>query len=105
MTRPLTSKQLEIVVVDRTYRVNCEEEQRPLLQEAALELDRRMREVRAHSDGVGPERAAVMVALNALYEALEQKAASSWDVGEVKRRVKAVEDHLDRCFFEQDSLF
>lgn len=99
------SNALEIVVFDRSYRVGCEEGQRTLLREAAQELDRRMREVRAQGDGVGPERAAVMVALNAMYEMLEQKAASSWDVSEVRRRVKLVEERLDRCFFEQESLF
>jgi cell division protein ZapA len=103
MTRPVT-KALEIVIYDRTYRDACEEGQHLLLQEAALELDRRMREARSHAE-VGPERAAVMVALNAVYEMMEQKAASSWDVGEVKHRIRAVEDQLDRCFFEQVNLF
>ena len=98
-------KPMEIVIYDRAYRVGCEEGQQSLLREAAQELDRRMREVRGQGDGVGPERAAVMVALNAIYEMLEQKAASSWDVSEVRRRVRAVEERLDRCFFEQERLF
>ncbi|WP_297496728.1 cell division protein ZapA [Ferrovum sp.] len=103
MTRSAT-KALEIVIYDRTYRVACEEDQHSLLREAAQELDRRMREARSHAE-VGPERAAVMVALNAIYEMMEQKIASSWDVGEVKHRIKAVEEQLDRCFFEQVNLF
>lgn len=104
MTKP-AAKALEIVIYDRTYRVACDEGRQGLLREAAQELDRRMREVRAHGDGVGPERAAVMVALNTMYEMLEQKAASSWDVSEVKKRIKVAEERLDRCFFEQESLF
>ncbi|MDA8416996.1 MAG: cell division protein ZapA [Betaproteobacteria bacterium] len=99
------AKVLEIVVCDRVYRVGCSDDQFLLLREAALELDRRMREVRVQGEGVGPERAAVMVALNAVYEMLEQKAVSNWDVSEVRKRVTMVEERLDRCFFEQDSLF
>jgi len=96
---------VEIAILDRSYKVSCNPEHQALLQEAAQELDRRMREVRGHADGVGPERAAVMAGLNAVYEMLEQKAASSWDVGDVKRRIKSLEERLDRCFFEQESLF
>ncbi len=97
--------QVEFAILDRHYKVSCLPEQQGLLLEAAKELDRRMREVRGQGEGVGPERAAVMVGLNAVFEMLEQKAASSWDVTDVKRRVKEVEDRLDRCFFEQESLF
>ncbi len=103
MTAP--AKFLEITILDRTYRVSCQPDQQALLQEAAQELDRRMREVRTQSEGVGPERAAIMVGLNATYDMLEQKSASSWDIGEVRRRIKSLEERLDRCFFEQDSLF
>ncbi|MHB8354192.1 MAG: cell division protein ZapA [Burkholderiales bacterium] len=96
---------VEISILDRSYKVSCSPEHLVLLREAAQELDRRMREVRGHAEGVGPERAAVMAGLNAVYEMLEQKAASSWDVGDVKRRMKGLEERLDRCFFEQESLF
>jgi cell division protein ZapA len=99
------SVMVEISILGRAYKVSCNPEHQALLQEAAQELDRRMREVRGHAEGVGPERAAVMAGLNAVYEMLEQKAASSWDVGDVKRRIKALEERLDRCFFEQESLF
>ena len=96
---------LEFSIMDRPYKVSCAPEHKSLLLEAAQELDRRMREVRSHSEGIGPERAAVMAGLNAVYEMLEQKAASSWDVVDVKRRIKDLEERLDRCFFEQESLF
>ncbi len=99
------SVQVEISILDRVYKVACAPEHKELLQEAAQELDRRMREVRSQSEGIGPERAAVMAGLNAVYEMLEQKAASSWDVADVKRRIKDMEERLDRCFFEQESLF
>ncbi len=96
---------VEFAILDRHYKVSCLSEQQGLLLEAARELDRRMREVRGQGEGVGPEKAAVMVGLNAVFEMLEQKAASGWDVTDVKRRIKGVEDRLDRCFFEQESLF
>ncbi|MDE1982659.1 MAG: cell division protein ZapA [Betaproteobacteria bacterium] len=99
------SVQVDISILDRSYKVSCAPEHKSLLQEAAQELDRRMREVRSHSDGIGPERAAVMAGLNAVYEMLEQKSASSWDVADVKRRIKDLEERLDRCFFEQETLF
>ncbi len=104
MTPPETM-QVEISILDRAYKVSCAPEHRDLLQEAAQEFDRRMRDVRSRSSGVGPERAAVMAGLNATYEMLEQKAASTWDVTDVKHKIKELEAQLDRCFFEQESLF
>lgn len=96
---------VEISILDRTYRMSCPPDQQSLLQEAARDLDRRMREVRGQADGVGPERAAVMVGLAAIYEMMEHKASSSWDVDDVKRKIKTMEERLDRCFFDQENLF
>ncbi len=104
MAKP-QSVQVEISILDRSYKVTCDPEHQPLLQEAAKDLDRRMRDARANSEGVGPERAAVMAGLNAVYEMLEQKASSKWDINDVKRRIKGLEERLDRCFVDQESLF
>ncbi len=58
---------VEFSVLGRTYKVACPPDQQALLQEAAVALDQRMNAIRAQTDGVGPERAAVMVGLNAMY--------------------------------------
>jgi cell division protein ZapA len=96
---------LEISILGRSYKVACAPDQQMLLQEAAIELDQRMRDARNQGEGVGPERAAVMAGLNAVYDMLEQKAASTWDVSDIKRKIKSLEDRLDRCFYEQEDLF
>jgi cell division protein ZapA len=96
---------MELTVLDRTYRISASPDKQALLQEAAQDLDRRMREVKGQADGVGPERAAVLAGLSAVYEIMEHKASSSWDVDDIKRKIKTMEQRLDRCFFDQENLF
>jgi hypothetical protein len=45
------------------------------------------------------------VGLQAMFDLLEQKAVCSVDVSEVQVRVGQLDKRLDRCFFEQESLF
>jgi cell division protein ZapA len=96
---------MELTVLDRNYRISAAPDKQALLQEAAQDLDRRMREVKSQADGVGPERAAVLAGLGAVYEMMEYKSASSWDVDDIKRKIKDMEKRLDRCFFDQENLF
>jgi cell division protein ZapA len=99
------STSVDLSLLDKSYRLSCEPGQAPLLRQAAEELDRRLREMRNAHAGLGAEKAAMMVGLQAMFELLEQKAMSSVDVSEVQLRVGQLDKRLDRCFFEQESLF
>lgn len=99
------STSVELNLLDRPYRLSCEPGQAPLLRQAGEELDRRLREMRHAHAGLGSEKATMMVALQALFELLEQKAVSTVDLSEVQGRIQQLDKRLDRCFFEQESLF
>jgi cell division protein ZapA len=100
-----SSTSVELNLLDRPYRLSCEPGQAPLLRQAGAELDRRLREIRDAHAGLGNEKAAMMVGLQAMFELLEQKAVSSVDLSEVQGRIQHLDKRLDRCFFEQESLF
>lgn len=99
------STSVELTLLDKPYRLSCEPGQAPLLRQAGEELDQRLRTVRDSHGGLGAEKATIMVALQAIFELLEQKAVSSVDVSEVQVRIGQLDKRLDRCFFEQESLF
>ncbi|KXW55871.1 cell division protein ZapA [Ferrovum sp. PN-J185] len=96
---------VEFTLFDRSYRLACEADQKLLLEQAATEFIRRVQEIKESHSGMGPESAAVMAGINCMFELLEQQAVSSWDVTEVKQKIKSLETQLERCFYEQDNLF
>lgn len=103
MTDETTS--VEIQVLGHNYTVACPSGQQGKLIEAAQLLDERMRAVQASGKIIGADKIAMMAALNIAYDYLFAPSSKGFDTQEAKRRMKEIEQRLDRCFFEQDSLF
>ena len=99
------ARQVDITLLGRDYRVACPSGEEGKLLEAALLLDGRMREIQGAGKLLGAEKIAIMAALNIAHDFLFSSDSKSFDMLEAKRRIKEIEQRLDGCFFEQDSLF
>jgi cell division protein ZapA len=99
------SRQVEITLLGREYRVSCPPGQEGKLLEAAMLLDARMREVQEGGKLLGAEKIAITAALNIAHDFLFSSQSKGYDLHEAKRRIREIDQRLDRCFFEQDSLF
>ncbi|MFT5082303.1 MAG: cell division protein ZapA [Lentisphaeria bacterium] len=55
-------------ILDKDYQVACPPDEKPALNRAALELDKRMRAIRSSGAIMGLERIAIMSALNLCHE-------------------------------------
>ncbi|MDE3009801.1 MAG: cell division protein ZapA [Pseudomonadota bacterium] len=99
------ARQVEITLLGREYRVACPAGQEGKLLEAALLLDSRMREVAEAGKLLGAEKIAITAALNIAHDFLFSDQSKSYDSHEARRRIREIDQRLDRCFFEQDSLF
>lgn len=99
------ARQVEITLLGREYRVACPAGQEGKLLEAALLLDSRMREVAEGGKLLGSEKIAITAALNIAHDFLFSDQSKSYDSHEARRRIREIDQRLDRCFFEQDSLF
>ena len=99
------SQQVDITLLGHDYQVACPSGQEGKLMEAAQLLDARMREIQLAGKLIGSEKIAIMSALNLAYDVLFSPASKSFDLQDAKRRIAAMEQQLDSCFFEQDSLF
>jgi len=99
------SQQVDITLLGHDYQVSCPSGQEGKLIEAAQLLDARMREIQLAGKLIGSEKIAIMSALNLAYDVLFSPASKSFDLQDAKRRIAAMEQQLDSCFFEQDSLF
>ncbi len=100
-----TVRQVDITLLGKEYRVACPAGQEGKLMEAALLLDARMREIQILGKLLGQEKIAIMAALNISHDFLFAEGSKGYDLHEARRRMKAIEQKLDGCFYEQDSLF
>jgi len=99
------AKTIDVELLGRTYRVACKDGEREALMQAVAYLDGKMNEIKAAGKVSGGERIAVMAALNVAHELLSTKLGGGYDVGQVKRRIAALESKLDSALAQQEKLF
>lgn len=75
MSKPAANAVI-VRILDREYQVACPPEERNALQDAAKQLDQRMRDIRSSGHVIGLERIAVMAALNLSHELLQARQES-----------------------------
>jgi cell division protein ZapA len=96
---------LDVNILGRTYKVACHEDERGELQQAVAYLDHKMAQIRLPAKVAGgTERIAVMAALNIAHEFLSAKAPG-FDIGDLKRRIEAMEATLAQALAPNDKLF
>ncbi len=98
-------KTIEVTLLGRSYHVACEDGERDALLQAVAYLDRRMTDIKQGGKVAGTERIAVMAALNIAHELLSTRLGNGLDVGQVKRRIAAIEATLDDALAKQEKLF
>ena len=84
-------------ILDKDYQVACPPDERRALDDAATELDARMRAIRASGNIIGVERIAIMAALNLCHELQELKSnniSSSSNQAELERIAAKLESAL-----------
>ena len=99
------AKTVDVELLGRTYRVACKDGERESLMQAVAYLDGKMNEIKVAGKVTGGERIAVMAALNIAHELLSTKLGDGYDVGQVKRRIAALESKLDAALAQQEKLF
>ncbi|MSQ63217.1 MAG: cell division protein ZapA [Betaproteobacteria bacterium] len=99
------AKTIEISILGRSYKIACKEGERETLLEASAYLDGKMSEIKNAGKVSGPDRIAVMAALNIAHEFLSTKLGNGFDIGQAKRRISLIEAKLDEVLAQQDKLF
>jgi len=96
---------LDVVILDREFRVACPEEERAELLDAVTYLDKNMREIRDAGKITSIERIAIMAALNITHELLTTRLGSGFDMSDFKRRMESMQAAIDTVLADQDELF
>lgn len=93
----MSSDTVFVKILDKEYQVACPNEEREALQQAADDLDERMRSIRAGGTVIGLERIAVMAALNLSHELLQaQPEPQTCDEELLRRLSERVDQALDK---------
>lgn len=119
---------LDVNILGRDYRIACKESERAELTQAVSFLDQRMREIRDQGKVSGPDRIAVMAALNIAHDLLREKsrharsnaarddataapahagtaATTAIDGASAQRRIRDMGTAIDSLLASQEKLF
>lgn len=69
----MSTDTVTVKILSNEYQIACPASERDALQQAAINLDERMRDIRASGSIIGLERIAILAALNLSHELLQAK--------------------------------
>ena len=98
-------KNIDVVILDRKYRVACPDDERENLMASVAYLDQKMREIKDAGKIAGADRIAVMAALNIAHELLSARTGAGFDIAEYKRRMVSMNALIDEGLATQEKLF
>jgi len=101
----MASESLILTIFDREYRIACAPEERADLIACARYVDARMSDIRDAGKVMGADRVAVMAALQIAQELFSAKAGGGASLGEVKRRIRQLNEIADDVLATQEKLF
>ena len=94
---------VKVSIMGREFSVACDEDQQAALTEAAMHLDRKMREIQKSGKIIGIERCAIMAALNITHELLDEQKRNEEFTG-LGGRLRALQEKIDLAMQEQKQL-
>lgn len=69
----MSTQPIEVIIFDKSYRIESPVNEQETLKQAAKYLDEKMKEIRQSARGLEGERVAVLAALNICHELFENK--------------------------------
>ena len=91
-------------IMDREFRVNCDQSEQQNLVDSATSLDQRMREIRETGRVIGVDRIAIMAALNLASELLSTEGNSGEMVDSVNDAIERMQGKIEASLNETDEL-
>jgi cell division protein ZapA len=101
----MPQESLTLTIFDRDYRIACSPEERADLVACARYVDAKMNDIRDAGKVMGTDRVAVMAALQIAQELFSAKAGGGASLGEIKRRVRQLNEVADEMLATQEKLF
>ena len=101
----MPQESLTLTIFGRDYRIACSPEERADLVACARYVDAKMNDIRDTGKVMGADRVAVMAALQIAQELFSAKAGGGASLGEIKRRIRQLNEIADEMLATQEKLF
>ncbi|MDH5396008.1 MAG: cell division protein ZapA [Gammaproteobacteria bacterium] len=95
---------ITIHILDKEYRIACQEDERHDLQRSADYLDKKMREIRDSGKIIGSDRIAIMAALNITHELLTQSTTEPKIDNTIGTRIRSIQEKIDDALYRTRQL-
>jgi cell division protein ZapA len=95
---------ISVRIMEKNYQVKCPPERSRELQDAALYLDKRMREMRDSGKVVGLDRIAIITALNLTYNLLNLEGKENKSIDIMASRITDMQKRIEDTLTEQEQL-
>ena len=95
---------VSVRILDKEYRIACQEGEQQSLIASAQYVDRRMREIRQSGRVIGSDRIAVMVALNLAHDLLESRRAQKRSDQAISRRIRSLQQKIETALSEEAAV-
>lgn len=82
-------------ILDKEYRILCQDGEQNELLASARYLDAKMREIRNSGKVIGSERIAVMAALNIAHELLKQQMTGQESNQSLTRHIRSLQEKIE----------
>lgn len=92
---------VKVSIMGREYSVACGEDEQAALTQAAIHLDRKMREIQKGGKVIGMERCAIMAALNITHELLDLRNQADQST-DFETRLRALNEKIDLAMRDED---
>ena len=93
-----------IEVNNKSYRVKCPYDKVPELQQAAIYLDDKMKEIRNNSTLQSPDTITMMAAINITHELLHAKQQNQHDIENINKRINQIQYKVEEALVEQEEM-
>lgn len=91
-------------ILDKEYRIACQQGEQDVLLASAALLDQRMREIKTGGKVIGNDRIAVLAALNLAHELLDQKNRKDDTAQSISTRLRAMQEKIELALNQTNQL-
>ncbi|MBN1684584.1 MAG: cell division protein ZapA [Gammaproteobacteria bacterium] len=95
---------ITVKILGKIYQVKCPANKIQELQDAAIYVDKQMRNIRDSGKVTGTDRVAVITALNVAYELLNSKKSGDVHLGQIEKYIQDVQKRIENVLVQQEHL-
>lgn len=100
----MSAQPVDIQIFGRSLRVNCPPEQQDALNQAAVELNQRLQDLKVRTRVTNTEQLVFIAALNICYELTQEKSKTRDYAANMEQRIKMLQQTIEQALLEQGRI-